>query len=152
GPFIDQLPEDPMEQAKLNHLGYTNVLEELGEKFHCSSNLLKQLNPQAQFSSGESIEVPAVGGVEPQTQTGTTEEATIYVSEKTQEVVLKTSDGKILFYAPATAGSEHDPLPIGEWKITLVKRNPQFNYNPELFWDAKPEDSKVKIQPGPNNP
>jgi lipoprotein-anchoring transpeptidase ErfK/SrfK len=157
-PFIDQLPQDPMEQAKLDHLGYTNVLEELGEKFHCSPNVLKQLNPQAQFTSGESIEVPSVGDgatqtqSADQTQTGPTEDATIHVNEKTQELILKTSDGKILFYAPTTAGSEHDPLPIGEWKITLIKRNPQFNYNPELFWDAKPEDTKVKIQPGPNNP
>ena len=27
-----------------------------------------------------------------------------------------------------------------------------FSYNPELFWDADPTDSKVKIAAGPNNP
>src|SRR5262249_30139244 len=68
GPFIDQLPEDPMEQAKLDHLGFTNVLELLGEKFHCSPNVLKHLNPKAQFASGESIEVPEVGDAATQTE------------------------------------------------------------------------------------
>src|SRR5258706_16024872 len=49
-------------------------------------------------------------------------------------------------------GSEHDPLPIGDWKITEINHNPWFHYNPVLFWDAKPRDEKAKIAPGPNNP
>jgi len=53
---------------------------------------------------------------------------------------------------PCTSGSEHDPLPIGDWKVTGVFKNPKFNYNPDLFWDAKPKDSKATIAPGPNNP
>jgi lipoprotein-anchoring transpeptidase ErfK/SrfK len=49
-------------------------------------------------------------------------------------------------------GSEHDPLPLGDWKITEVDHYPRFHCNPELFWDAKPKDAKAKIPPGPNNP
>ncbi|MEO6365768.1 MAG: L,D-transpeptidase, partial [Luteimonas sp.] len=44
------------------------------------------------------------------------------------------------------------PLPIGAWKINGVAMNPVFNYNPKLFWDAKPSDQKAKIPAGPNNP
>jgi lipoprotein-anchoring transpeptidase ErfK/SrfK len=66
-------------------------------------------------------------------------------------MVLNT-DGQILFYAPVTAGSEHDPLPTGTWKVTGVIKNPKFYYNPELFWDADSSDSKATILPGPNNP
>jgi len=36
--------------------------------------------------------------------------------------------------------------------VTGVRRNPEFHYNPELFWDAEPTHSKATIQPGPNNP
>ena len=32
------------------------------------------------------------------------------------------------------------------------QRNPPFNYNPDLFWDANPSHAKAKIAPGPNNP
>ena len=59
---------------------------------------------------------------------------------------------QVLFFAPVSAGSEHDPLPIGDWKVKGVARNPTFNYNPDLFWDADPEHSKAKIPAGPNNP
>ena len=55
-------------------------------------------------------------------------------------------------YAPVTTGSEHDPLPIGEWKVTGVQKNPTFHYNPDLFWDADRGHAKAKIPAGPNNP
>lgn len=49
-------------------------------------------------------------------------------------------------------GSEHDPLPLGNWTVAEINRYPWFNYNPALFWNAKPGDAKVRIPPGPNNP
>jgi lipoprotein-anchoring transpeptidase ErfK/SrfK len=58
----------------------------------------------------------------------------------------------VLLQAPVTVGSEHDPLPIGEWAVAGLWPNPVFHYNPELFWDAEPSHSKAHIQPGPNNP
>ena len=54
--------------------------------------------------------------------------------------------------APVTSGSEHDPLPIGNWKVAAVQRNPKFHYNPDLFWDANPAHSKATLPPGPNSP
>jgi lipoprotein-anchoring transpeptidase ErfK/SrfK len=38
------------------------------------------------------------------------------------------------------------------WTVTAVSRNPTFNYNPDLFWDAEPSHAMAKIPPGPNNP
>ena len=61
-------------------------------------------------------------------------------------------DGAVIFHAPVTSGSEHDPLPIGTWAVTAVSRRPTFHYNPDLFWDANPAHAKAKIPPGPNNP
>jgi lipoprotein-anchoring transpeptidase ErfK/SrfK len=55
-------------------------------------------------------------------------------------------------HAPVTTGSEHDPLPIGQWKVNGVAWDPVFNYNPDLFWDANAAQSKTKIAAGPNNP
>jgi len=43
-------------------------------------------------------------------------------------------------------GSEHDPLPIGTWKVNGVSKDPPFFYNPDLFWDAK-ELSRM-VSPG----
>src|SRR3546814_6466343 len=49
-------------------------------------------------------------------------------------------------------GSEHDPLPLGNWTIKGVSHNPEFHYNPDLFWDASSSDSKGVLGPGPNGP
>jgi lipoprotein-anchoring transpeptidase ErfK/SrfK len=67
-------------------------------------------------------------------------------------VEAQDESGKVLAFYPATMGSQHDPLPIGDWKILGVKRDPFFFYNPDLFWDANEAHAKAKIAPGPNNP
>ena len=54
--------------------------------------------------------------------------------------------------ATITAGSEKDPLPIGQWKVKGIAKDPTFHYNPDLFWDADADHAKAKIPPGPNNP
>ena len=33
-----------------------------------------------------------------------------------------------------------------------VSRNPDFHYNPDLFWDASAKDEKAVLKPGPNGP
>ena len=76
----------------------------------------------------------------------------IYVTKATSSATVEDKSGKVLFHAPVTTGSEHDPLPIGTWKVTGVEWMPPFNYNPDLFWDADPSHAKTKIPPGPNNP
>jgi lipoprotein-anchoring transpeptidase ErfK/SrfK len=76
----------------------------------------------------------------------------VLVSKSKSTVEALDADGKILALYPATLGSVHDPLPLGNWKVTHVARNPKFYYNPDLFWDASSADTKAVIQPGPRNP
>jgi lipoprotein-anchoring transpeptidase ErfK/SrfK len=146
GPF-ERVPSDMMEQSKLNTLGYQSAAEELGEKFHINPSLLAKLNPGKTLNTaGEELHVPNV------TRDGETVIADEVIVSKTRQIVEARSGGKLLAQYPATIGSEHDPLPIGEWKVTVVQRNPVFNYNPDLFWDADSSHSKAKIAAGPNNP
>jgi lipoprotein-anchoring transpeptidase ErfK/SrfK len=74
------------------------------------------------------------------------------VSKASSALTVADAGGRVIFYAPVTTGSDNDPLPIGDWKITGVQFTPKFQYNPELFWDADPSHSKATIPPGPNNP
>jgi lipoprotein-anchoring transpeptidase ErfK/SrfK len=76
----------------------------------------------------------------------------VTVSKSSSALTVEDASGRIIFYAPVTTGSENDPLPIGDWKITGVQFTPKFHYNPELFWDADPSHSKAVVPPGPNNP
>jgi lipoprotein-anchoring transpeptidase ErfK/SrfK len=148
GPFTPQIPEDMLEKAKLPGLYYTSILEALGERFHATPEFLKQLNPQARFAAGERIKVPNVRSGPIAAESGEVE----VVVSKSNGALTVDRGGDVLFFAPVTSGSEHDPLPIGDWKVNGVSKNPTFNYNPDLFWDADPGHTKAKIPAGPNNP
>jgi lipoprotein-anchoring transpeptidase ErfK/SrfK len=155
GPFIDAMPKDMMEAAKLPALVFASALEALGEKFHSSPALLRTLNPGAAWTAGEAIKVPDVEPFElpskaekPAAQ-GALE---VVVSGATKSLSVRDASGKVLMHAPVTIGSSKDPLPVGDWKVVGVSWLPTFNYNPDLFWDADPTHAKAKIPPGPNNP
>ena len=150
GPFVRHIPEDMEQKAKLPSLAYTSVLELLTEKFHVTPEFLKKLNPRARFVAGEALRVPAVRQVS--NEPAKAPEGVTVVVSKGMSTLTVMRGNQIVFFAPVTAGSEHDPLPIGSWEIKGVARNPTFNYNPDLFWDADPGHSKAKIPAGPNNP
>jgi lipoprotein-anchoring transpeptidase ErfK/SrfK len=146
GPF-GPIPPNLKDQAKLPFLGYTSPLEQTGEKFHSSPELLQALNPGAKFDrEGQQLMVPNVL-VMPPAQAGT-----VVVSKGESSVRAYDPSGALLAFYAATIGSEHDPLPLGQWKINGVARDPKFHYNPELFWDAKKSADKQTLPPGPNNP
>jgi lipoprotein-anchoring transpeptidase ErfK/SrfK len=147
GPFRP-VPDDMMEKAKLPTLGYATVQEGLGEKFHASPGLIDKLNQGKNLTrAGEQIMVPNVVGTPPLPPA-----ARVVVSREGRILTLEDAGGRPLAQYPASTGSEHDPLPIGDWKIDGVARNPTYNYNPKLFWDAKPGDAKTRLPAGPNNP
>jgi len=146
GPF-QAVPEDMMEKAKLPALGYSSTLEALAERFHASPKLLGRLNPGSSFSrAGEEIVVPSVRSSAPP------KVARVVVDDSDKTVSAWGDGDKLIAQYPATTGSEHDPLPVGSWKINGVSRNPTFHYNPDLFWDADESHAKAKVPAGPNNP
>lgn len=173
GPFVESVPRDLVEQSKLPHLGYASIVEALAERFHTTPAFLRRLNKGAKFSAGEEIVVPNVvplvlpattemvraekgrgrGQAVGTSGTDAPQNVVVEVSKSSSTLtVTDAASGRVLLYAPVTTGSERDPLPIGEWKVTGVSYNPPFNYNPNLFWDADPSHTKAKIPPGPNNP
>ena len=159
GPFAETIPEEMTERTKLPGLYYTSVLEEVSEKFHSAPGLLKRLNPAASFAAGEQIRVPnvltsndAAAGPPDGSLSGHGGAARVVVRKRTSSLTVFDKRGRILFYAPVTSGSEHDPLPLGKWVVKAVLRNPTYSYNPDLFWDANPQNTRAKIAAGPNNP
>ncbi len=219
--FAD-VPEEPEDQARMEHLGYESLDEKLAERFHTTVEVLHELNPGGQpagmatesatstagteklaaggqataqgnagaarrgsaspspsasetpqqpaFRPGQLVRVPNIGldGGAP-AGSGDDREwqrtlASLGVSAdqpKVSRVVVDKSEswlkgydesGKLVAMFTVTSGSGYDPLPLGEWKILGVSRNPPFNYNPDLFWDAEPSDEKARLPPGPNGP
>lgn len=149
--FTRRIPQDMMAKAKLKRLDYSTMVEMLGERFHASPALLKKLNPKSRFGAGDQITVPNVQVVSNE-ESKPIPDISVTVSKGRSTMTVTDASGTILMHAPVTSGSEHDPLPIGSWTVTAVARNPVFNYNPDLFWDAEPKHAKAKIPAGPNGP
>ena len=169
GPFFD-LPKGLNAQASLPALTYRNLLEKLAERFHTTPQVLVALNPPGtKAGAGAVIRVPAIAN-QPLAQIEGDERgwaatlASLAVAKdqpQADHIVVDKSEGLLKAYDkdnrliaqfPATMGSQYDPLPLGEWTIKGVSRNPDFHYNPDLFWDASAKDEKAVLKPGPNGP
>ncbi|NYZ63517.1 L,D-transpeptidase family protein [Luteimonas deserti] len=146
GPFRP-LPDDMMEQASLDALGYVSAREALGERFHAAPALLERLNPDVALEAGARIRVPNVRDATPLARPDH-----ILVSGSDAVVRLVDAEGTVYAQFPASSGSERDPLPVGEWTVENVATDPTYHYNPDLFWDADPAHAKATLPAGPNNP
>jgi lipoprotein-anchoring transpeptidase ErfK/SrfK len=62
------------------------------------------------------------------------------------------STDRLIAMFTVTTGSSRDPLPLGEWGINGVARNPPFAYDPDLFWDVPDHEEEQQLPPGPNGP
>ncbi|WP_150290917.1 L,D-transpeptidase family protein [Sphingobium estronivorans] len=169
GPFFN-VPKGLDKQAALPALGYRNLLEKLAERFHTKPEVLVALNqPDTKVAAGTTIRVPAIanqpvariegderGWGETLAGLGVAKDqpqADHVVVDKSDGVLRAyDSDNRLIAQFPATMGSQHDPLPIGTWEIKGLSRNPDFHYNPDLFWDSSAKDQKAVLKPGPNGP
>lgn len=168
--FFPDFPKDAADQAKLPALGYRNLMEALAERFHTTPETLVALNSAATaIGSDKVIVVPnvadAVIPVDSDFERGWGMTlATLGIAAEQpaiEKIVVDKSggwlraygaEGKLVAQFPVTTGSSRDPLPLGNWTIKGVARNPDFYYNPKLFWDVSDSKEKQLLKPGPNNP
>lgn len=147
GPF-EKTPTAPMEMAKLKALPYASVEEKLAEQFHSSPALIAKLNPGVDLSvAGTKLTVPNVAAA-----MRLPKPARVVVDKSDSVLLLEDAAGKVLAQFPVTTGSAEFPLPIGEWKVTAVARDPVWHYDPKLIAGSRKTDVKSEIPPGPNNP
>ena len=170
GPYFPDLPHGEDEQAKLPAIGYRRPLEKLAEMFHTTPAVLVALNHEGErIGAGTSIVVPNVvtgnHAYDPKlpdhwratltmlnVDAQQPQAAKVVVSKKDKLLRAYDASGRLVAQFMVTTGSTHDPLPIGTWKIYGADYNPKFHYNPALFWDAKKDDTKAMLPPGPNGP
>jgi lipoprotein-anchoring transpeptidase ErfK/SrfK len=122
-----------------------------------------------QFQAGQTIRVPNVGAdrIDPArvdnadwratlrslgVGTDQPEAARLVVDESEGWLHAYDADERLIAAFTVSTGSRHDPLPIGDWKVKGVARNPTFVFNPELFWDVDDSEDKQHLPPGPNGP
>ncbi len=134
-----------------------------------SSTGSSSASPAPLFRAGQQIRVPNVGADRIDASSVDDEGwlrtlASLGVGTQQPEVariVVDKSGGwlkaydktdKLVAAFTVTTGSEHDPLPLGKWGINGVAHNPDFSFDPELFWDVPNSEDKQRLPPGPNGP
>jgi hypothetical protein len=175
GPFTYPMPREPEGQAKLDFLGYRNMLEKLAERYHTTPETIVALNgPDKRIGFGQTLTLPNVvpssrdySGAHPKQEpllaalnVEASQPRGDYVVVDKSEGTLKVYEGefpsgsrptgKLIAQFPVTTGSRHDPLPLGNWKATTYSFLPPFNYQPDLFWDVSDDKAEHKLPPGPN--
>jgi lipoprotein-anchoring transpeptidase ErfK/SrfK len=176
GPWVDPLPDDPYEQAKLDCLCYSSPLELFAERGHATPELIQKLNPQVDFANlqaGTEIVLPNVPRMSPEDVSSKGgaratpaanrqgaqaapaaggQVARILISKQGFYLQGLDAQGHILYHFPSTLGSKYDPSASGTLQITGIHPEPGFHYQPKLFADVSDEKPEAQLPAGPNSP
>ena len=147
GPFFPDLPTDYAKLATMKTIGYRNVSQKIGAKFHMGEDLLASLNPGVDLGQAGAKIVVAV--VKPEPVKGKL--SSIVVDKTRSQVFGLDRKGHVLVAYPATIGSRALPSPSGTYKVKGVAYNPIYYYDPDNFLQGD-NKQKLKLPPGPNNP
>ncbi|WP_426131038.1 L,D-transpeptidase family protein [Pararhizobium sp. PWRC1-1] len=143
---VGVIPKDYAQMAQMKYLGYATPTEALAERFHMGEDLLKALNPQAQFVEGETIFVSDLGV----NKKG--KAVSVEVDKAKGQLRAYAADGSLLVAYPATIGSESNPSPSGTHTVKTVVINPDYTYNPKVNFQQGNNDKVLTLPPGPNGP
>ncbi|MDX0761110.1 L,D-transpeptidase family protein [Sinorhizobium medicae] len=144
--LVSDIPNDYSEQAEMDHLGYRSVEERLSERFHMDVDLLKTLNPNSSFDTGETVWVAMPGAP----KEGVVKR--IEVRKRSGQVLAFAEDGAPIAVYPASIGSKASPSPSGRHKVKGVARMPPYVYDPEVNFQQADNNKPLTLPKGPNNP
>ncbi len=145
GPF-GAVPEGMEAMAELAATHYESAAEAIAEKFHMSQEMLRALNPGADFAAaGSTLTVAAtrIAAIDGKV-------ARIEVDGAGAALHAYAADGRLLASYPATVGSADFPSPSGKMEVRALAPAPAYYFSPKgRAWGP---DKKLTIAPGPNNP
>ena len=165
--FVYPYPKKPEDQAKLPFAGYRNMLEKLAERYHTTPETIVALNGQdALIGPGQTLRLPNVVPASRDYADAMKNQGKLMSllnvdgrQPQGKSIVIDKSEGALKVYDdanrliaqfPVTSGSTHDPLPLGDWKVTTYAFLPPFHYQPDLFWDVDDSKDEKMLPPGPN--
>lgn len=140
------IPTDYLEKANMTSLGYTSVVEKLGERFHMDEKFVSVLNPGVPMVAGSTIKVIAPS------KPIRTKVTRIYVEKGTNRVSAYDAKGRMVVNYPATIGSTETPSPSGTHTVRAVALNPEYTYNPAINFTQGENKTVLTLPPGPNGP
>jgi lipoprotein-anchoring transpeptidase ErfK/SrfK len=147
GPFVEVIPTDFAEMARMERLPYTGPVELLSEKFHVHPDLLRALNPHMSLKPGDEIFVPDVRDRAPKEKV-----ARIEVDKEGNVMRGYAAEGPLVVSYPASIGSEENPSPEGTMEVRTIAENPKYSYHPDKNFQQGDNTEPLDLPPGPNSP
>ena len=154
GPFIDLPPlkgDAIYEVARKPCTCYESLGEKLSEAFHVTPEVLAKLNPEMNIDSlkaGDRIWVPNIRDASaPAARTI----AHLVVSDRGRYLHAVDSAQRIVYHFPTTVGASYDPSPRGNYKVTAIKENPIWHFQPDIIERVPDHKPDARIPAGPNN-
>ncbi len=153
-----QIPAAPAEKAQLATMGYQSVEEMFAERGHCSTTLLRRLNPALAWPNppvGARAVLPrttpvAARGASRRFPYG--EASVLRVSLSRLEITAFDAAGRMIGLFPCSIAAEKGKLPpAGEIQVTALVPRPNYTYTAPR---AGPGGRLARYiyPPGPNNP
>jgi len=140
-------------KSQQSALDYETELELVAEIGHAHPNLVRQLNPNLNWTNltaGTTVKIPDVTYPAP---TNKAAFVTIHLSDKFLEAF--DMETNLLVHFPCSIAARFDKRPVGELHVIAIAPNPNYTFDPELFPEspeARQLNQKLILPPGPNNP
>lgn len=143
----EKIPEDYGAMAEMDRLGFTSVEEKLAERFHMDIDLLRALNPDADFSvAGTRIMVADPG------ENQDKKVARLEADKARRELRAYDEGGKLVAAYPVSIGSKQMPSPSGTHEVVALAIEPTYHYRPDVNYQQGDNTEPLTLPPGPNSP
>jgi len=140
-------------KSQQSALDYETELELIAEKGHAHPGLIRQLNPNVNWTNltaGTVVNIPDVNYPAP---TNKAAFAAIHLGEKFLEAF--DAETNLLAHFPCSIAARVEKRPVGELHVLVIAPNPNYTADPELFPESDELQAighKLILPPGPNNP
>ena len=142
-----------LEKSGQTALDYETELELVAEQGHANPALIRQFNPDANWSelaAGTVLKIPDVNYPEPD---GKAALAVIHLTQRFLEAF--DAETNLLAHFPCSIAAKVEKRPVGELHVAVVAPNPNYTFDPEIFpesAEAQAIGHKLVLPPGPKNP
>ena len=134
-------------------LEYQTALELVAERTHASQALIRRLNPEVDWTRILPGQVVLAPSVVRDGQRGAAGRIRILLSARVLEVL--DPNGRVIAHFPVSIAEKVDKRPVGVLHVTVVIRNPDYTFDPDVFpesAEARELGRKLTLPPGPRNP
>ncbi|MBG87767.1 MAG: hypothetical protein CMO80_12805 [Verrucomicrobiales bacterium] len=140
-------------KSQQESMPYETIVELIAEKSHAFYRYIMQLNPDVKWSdvqAGTHVKVPRISYPEPREQA-----AFLRINLAARRLQAFGSSSNLLAHFPCSIAAKVRKRPVGQLRIMTLAADPNYTFDSKNFPEspeARELNTKLTIQPGPNNP